>query len=267
MLKNVLPSVCVAPAPCIEKKNTVTCRTSTPVSCLRGRYVTPNTARNETSARNYESRNVLTQHARRRGGDACGVLARHRASAATVQVEVQAHPHKASSTSYVGVPLLRPELQEMVANVARPRRASAAARPMTRRVLAEGRTPRRASQVVRLTRAAVQHAVPHQQWVPPLRRPAAPRWLRGCGRGWGRWGWGGWGGGILASCPPRHLHGMDNDARRAQRKIQNSGFKAGHDAFYRNLFRATAKLLEIVSSLIFAKNSSRKFQTHISNSG
>eukprot|EP00964_Phaeocystis_antarctica_P065560 scaffold39570_cov31-Phaeocystis_antarctica.AAC.1 len=44
------------------------------------------TARNEKSARNYESRNVLTQHARRRGGDACGVLARHRASAATVQV-------------------------------------------------------------------------------------------------------------------------------------------------------------------------------------
>eukprot|EP00964_Phaeocystis_antarctica_P004457 scaffold2408_cov44-Phaeocystis_antarctica.AAC.1 len=31
----------------------------------------------------------------------------------------------------------------MVASVARPRRASAAARPMTRRVLAEGRTPRR----------------------------------------------------------------------------------------------------------------------------
>ena len=57
------------------------------------------------------SRNVITQHARRRGGDACDVLARHRGSAATVQAEVQAHPHKASSTLYVGVPVLRPELQ------------------------------------------------------------------------------------------------------------------------------------------------------------
>ena len=209
----------------------------------------PQTAtRNEKSARNYESRNELTQHARRRGGDSCGVLARHRASAATVQVEVQAHPHKASSTSYVGVPLLRPELHEMVANVARPRRASAAARPMTRRVLAESRTPRRASQVVHLTRAAVQHAVPHQQWVPPLRRPAAPRWLRGCGRGWGRWGWG-WGGrgGILASCPPRHLHGMDK--RRAARSKENpkSGFKAGQDAVFISGNGKTSGDLELVN--------------------
>ena len=60
---------------------------------------------------------------------------------------------------------------------------------------------------------------------------------------------------------------MDNDARRAQRKIQNSGFKAGQDEVPVFISQTTAKLEEIGSSLIFAKNSGRKFQTHISNSG
>ena len=118
------------------------------------------------SARNYESKNVLTPPARRRGGDACGVLLARRIEPALrlfIQVErstgAPAQWHKSSSTSYVGVPLLRPELQEMVPNVARPRRASAAARPMTLRVLAAAGTPRRAAQVVHLTRAAA-HSMP-----------------------------------------------------------------------------------------------------------
>ena len=58
--------------------------------------------------------------------------------------------------------------------------------------------------------------------------------------------------------------------RRAARSKENPQFRfqgGDHDPFYPILFRATAKLLEIVRSLIFANNSSRKFQTHISNSG
>ena len=75
-----------------------------------------------------------------------------------------------------------------------------------------------------------------------------------------------WGGGASLHAALAHqLHGMDtSDAPRAQRKIPNSGFKR-QEATLRNFHRA-AKLAEIGSSLISPKNSSRKFQTHISNS-
>ena len=104
------------------------------------------------------------------------------------------------------------------------------------------------------------YAVPHQHWAPPLRRPAAPRWLRGCGREWGGWGWGRGGGGILASCP------WDGHAMRAARSKQKAKFRFQGSKKRANR-RSRLIRVEIVSSLIFAQNSGRRFQTHISNSG
>ena len=50
--------------------------------------------------------------------------------------------------------------------------------------------------------------MPHQQWVPPIRRPAAPRWLRERAAASGVDEGGGGGGGILAS-RPRWPEGSD----------------------------------------------------------
>ena len=72
------------------------------------------------------------------------------------------------------------------------RRASTSARPRTRRLSAEGRTPMGAAQVEGQLCAGSCAACRAAQWIPPIGRPAAPRWLRqratasGVDQGW--WG-------------------------------------------------------------------------------
>ena len=115
----------------------------------------------------------------------------------------------------------------------RPRRASASARRMTRRLLAERRTPRRAAQVGHQPSAGCcAAAVPHQQLVPPPRRPAAPRWLRERATSGVDWGWGG--GGILASCPrwPPHRDGRADRAPRGASEFWFPGAKKGQPASF-----------------------------------
>ena len=80
-----------------------------------------------------------------------------------------------------------------------------------------------------LLRAA---AVPHQQLVPPPRRPAAPRWLRERATSGVDWGWGG--GGILASCPrwPPHRDGRADRAPRGASEFWFPGAKKGQPASF-----------------------------------
>ena len=143
----------------------------------------------------------------------------------------------------------------------RPRRASASARRMTRRLLAERRTPRRATQVGHQPSAGCcAAAVPHQQLVPPPRRPAAPRWLRERATSGVDWGWGG--GGILASCPRWPPH-RDGRADRAPRGASDFWFPRSRG----KKGQPGASLSEIAISLNCGQNSARKFQTGVSNSG
>ena len=67
----------------------------------------------------------------------------------------------------------------------------------------------------------------------------------------------------------RQAEGLRHLLRHRQlRRDGKPGFKAGQDgACPIFISQPTAKLVEIATSLIFAKNSGRKFQTHISNSG
>ena len=140
----------------------------------------------------------------------------------------------------------------------RPRRASASARRMTRRLLAERRTPRRAAQVGHQPSAGCcAAAVPHQQLVPPPRRPAAPRWLRERATSGVDWGWRG--GGILASCPRWPPH---QDGRAVERRaLPSSGFRGQKRP------ASWPSLSEMAISLKCEQNSTRKFQTGVSNSG
>ena len=121
------------------------------------------------------------------------------------------------------------------------------------------RTPRRAAQVGHQPSVGCcAAAVPHQQLVPPPRRPAAPRWLRERATSGVDWGWGG--GGILASCPrwPPHRDGRAVERRAA---LPSSGFQGQKKA------SPAPSLSEIAISLNCGLNSARKFQTGVSNSG
>ena len=136
-----------------------------------------------------------TGHTRARG------LTCHRAgsaAAAAVQVEVQVAPARSR-------PELRVDARECGRVSGEPalRRARGRASSL-RKVVRPWAQPRLE---VSFPRAAARHAVPHQQWVPPIRRPAAPRWLRERAAASGV-DEGGGGGGILAS-RPRWPEGSD----------------------------------------------------------
>ena len=141
----------------------------------------------------------------------------------------------------------------------RPRRASASARRMTRRLLAERRTPRRAAQVGHQPSAGCcAAAVPHQQLVPPPRRPAAPRWLRERATSGVDWGWGGVGASLHPALAGRLIETDERVERRARFRFLVSGGKKGQPEL---------SLSEIAISLNCEQNSARKFQTGVSNSG
>ena len=97
-------------------------------------------------------------------------------------------------------------------------------------------------------------AVPHQQLVPPSRRPAAPRWLRERATSGVDWGWGGVGASLRPALAGRLIR---TDSGRARRALPSSGFQGQ---------KGQPLLSEIAISLNCEQNSAGKFQMGVSNS-
>ena len=111
---------------------------------------------------------------------------------------------------------------------------------------------------VSFARAAARHAVPHQQWIPPIGRPAAPRWLRQRATASGvDQGWWGVGASLHRALADR---GVGRARARAQRETSNSRFRGQEMGRWRSLS-------EVAISLNCGLNSAGKFQTGVSNSG
>ena len=147
----------------------------------------------------------------------------------------------------------------------RPRRASASVRPMTRRLVAEGRTPRRAAQVGHQLSASCCAACPMPcRTSSGSQRAQAASCAAAAARMRARVRWGGVGGGHPCMLPSlTSSMGWAQATRRAGKfQIPVSKGEKRPSAILQN-----GQISEIGSSLISPKNSSRKFQTHISNSG